>query len=317
MLISPRHGGVLFGHIASNKMMASFYYRFSMVSGLSSALRISKCVNQLSRTVKAQHLLTTRQGKVNNADNRKFSSEITLDTLLERNKRAVADIKQKDPNFFNELGKPQHPKFLYFGCSDARIAADTLLGLKPGEVFVHRNLGNCVPGGDLNSLSVLEYAVGALDVQHIIVGGHYDCGAVRAAMSRKEHGLCENWFRGIRDVYRLHVAELDAIEDLEERHRRFVELNVMEQCLNLYKTSVVQAKRLKTFQDETIPFSYPKIHGVTFDPASGLLKRLPLDFKKTIRDFQHVYDLYEEPEKKEKQHTKSKPIHDLNTSETG
>jgi carbonic anhydrase len=242
---------------------------------------------------------------------------MSIDTLLERNKQAVAKIKEKDPNFFNELAKPQQPKFLYFGCSDARIAADTLLGLKPGEVFVHRNLGNCVPGNDLNALSVLEYAVSVLDVQHIIVGGHYDCGAVRAAMSRKEHGLMENWFRGIRDVYRLHVEELDAIKDLEQRHRRFVELNVKEQCLNLFKTSVVQAKRLKTYQDESIPFTYPRIHGVTFDPTNGFLNRLPLDFKKAISDFQHIYNLYDSPEVEKKKFTKSSQSQELNTSETG
>ena len=266
-----------------------------MVIGSSILFRVSYRTNNFSRKVIAQSFCTTNIGRHNSDISTGQSPAATIDALLERNKRAVAKIKQNDPNFFNELAKGQNPKLLYFGCSDARIAADTLLGLNPGEVFVHRNLGNCVPGNDLNSLSVLEYAVSVLDVQDIIVGGHYDCGAIRAAMSRKEHGLMENWFRGIRDVYRLHVKELDAIKDLEQRHRRFVELNVMEQCLNLFKTSVVQEKRLKTYQNESIPHSYPKIHGVTFDPANGLLKRLPLDFKATIRDIKHVYDLYDDP----------------------
>ena len=282
-----------------------------MVNAVSGILRFSRTLATIKPFCTAHN-----GGNTNVTNNVKEGSSTIVDTLLERNKRAVAAIKQKDPNFFNEIS-PQKPKFLYFGCSDARIAADTLLGLKPGEVFVHRNLGNCVPGNDLNALSVLEFAVSVLDVKHIIVGGHYDCGAVRAAMSNKEHGLMENWFRGIRDVYRLHCEELDAIEDLETRHRRFVELNVLEQCLTLFKTSVVQAKRLKTYQDETIPFSYPKIHGVTFDPANGLLKRLPLDFKKLIREYQHVYDLYDEPEKIGKPRTSDKLSQDLNTSETG
>ena len=287
-----------------------------MVSGISSLFRFSRSVTNFPFRAATQNFSTTNIRK-HPHDIDKDGPTVSIDTLLERNKKAVAKIKEKDPNFFNELAKGQQPKFLYFGCSDSRIAADTLLGLKPGEVFVHRNLGNCVPGNDLNALSVLEYAVGVLDVEHIIVGGHYDCGAVRAAMSRKEHGLMENWFRGIRDVYRLHIEELDAIDDLEKRHRRFVELNVMEQCLNLFKTSVVQAKRLKTYHDESIPFSYPRVHGVTFDPANGLLKRLPLDFKNTIKNFRHIYDLYDEPHDKEKKHVKDKLSPDVHTTETG
>ena len=286
-----------------------------MVICTSNLFRLSRRMTTASFQATAKNFSSSSSARHANNANKENNGPIGLDTLLERNRKAVAKIKEKDPNFFNELAKGQQPKFLYFGCSDSRIAADTLLGLKPGEVFVHRNLGNCVPGNDLNALSVLEYAVGVLDVEHVIVGGHYDCGAVRAAMKRKEHGLMENWFRGIRDVYRLHAAELDAIEDLEQRHRRFVELNVQEQCLNLFKTSVVQAKRLKTYNDENIPFTYPQIHGVTFDPANGLLKRLPIDFKNTIKNFQHIYDLYEEPKKKP--FTKSSKLQDLKTTETG
>ena len=286
-----------------------------MVTNANNLFRLSRFVNIASFKATSRTFSVTCVGKHPNDTNKDNPSTVGIDTLLERNRKAVAKIKEKDPNFFNELAKGQQPKFLYFGCSDSRIAADTLLGLKPGEVFVHRNLGNCVPGNDLNALSVLEYAVGVLDVEHIIVGGHYDCGAVRAAMSRKEHGLMENWFRGIRDVYRLHLEELDAIEDLEQRHRRFVELNVKEQCLNLFKTNVVQAKRLKTYHDESIPFSYPRIHGVTFDPANGLLKRLPLDFKKIIKELQHVYDLHEEPQKKEYKKGEQSP--DMHTTDTG
>ena len=160
----------------------------------------------------------------------------------------------------------------------------------PGEVFVHRNVGNLVVGSDLNVLSVLEYAVQHLNVQHIIVTGHYDCGAVRASTKKQDLGLLENWIRTIRDVYRFHHVELDAIPDEEAKHRRLVELNVMEQCLTIYKTAVVQRKRKETSEHHT--FTYPRIHAMVFDPKVGILNKLPVDFKQTTEDLSHIYDLY-------------------------
>ena len=162
----------------------------------------------------------------------------------------------------------------------------------PGEVFVHRNVGNLVVGSDLNVLSVLEYAVQHLNVQHIIVTGHYDCGAVRASTKKQDLGLLENWIRTIRDVYRFHHVELDAIPDEEAKHRRLVELNVMEQCLTIYKTAVVQRKRKETFENKTSDFAYPRIHAMVFDPKVGILNRIPVNFKETVADFRHIYDLY-------------------------
>lgn len=223
----------------------------------------------------------------------KQTNDLDIEQLLERNKQWVSDTNKNDPTFFNELAKGQSPKYLYIGCSDSRVPATQILGLKPGELFVHRNIGNMVPGNDLNALSVLEYAVEHLKVQHIIVAGHYDCGAVRAASKTQDLGMIENWLRGIRDVHRLHCAELDAIEDEEKQHRRLVELNVVEQCLNLYKTAVVQRQRLKTHLDPAAPFAYPRIHAVAFDPADGLMQKLKIDFKSTIDNYKHVYDLYD------------------------
>lgn len=157
-------------------------------------------------------------------------------------------------------------------------------------MFVHRNVGNLVIGSDLNALSVIEFAVTHLNVQHIIVTGHYDCGAVRASTKKQDLGLLENWIRTIRDVYRMHHSELDAITDDEERHRKLVETSVTEQCLTLYKTAVVQRKRKET--SETHPFTYPRIHAMVFDPKVGILKKLPVDFKQTTDDLSHIYDLY-------------------------
>jgi carbonic anhydrase len=169
-----------------------------------------------------------------------------------------------------------------------------MLGLRAGEVFVHRNLGNQIPSTDLNCLSVLGYAVDLLDVRDIIVTGHYDCDAVRAAMQSKDLGVIENWFRCIRDVYRLHSTELDAIPDMELRHRKLVEVNVVEQCVNLYKTGVVQRKRLATAKPGQGSIAYPRIHPFVYDPSTGKLSRIPIDFEASIGKFKDIYSLYVE-----------------------
>ena len=221
--------------------------------------------------------------------------------LLANNKLWVETQKQLDPEFFDKLGSGQSPKYLYIGCSDSRVPANEILGLPAGDVFVHRNVGNLVVGSDLNVLSVLEYAVDHLDVKHIIVTGHYDCGAVKASVENQDLGLVENWLRNIRDVYRLHFAELDAIQNKNDQHRRLVELNVIEQCLNIYKTGVVQRKRLKTFEAQTETEgsgsaadgqAYPRIHALVFDPSDGLLNRLPVKFREEIEGKEHIYNLY-------------------------
>mmetsp|Transcript_33101 Transcript_33101/g.72925 ORF Transcript_33101/g.72925 Transcript_33101/m.72925 type:complete len:292 (+) Transcript_33101:123-998(+) len=230
-----------------------------------------------------------------------------VEDILANNKRWVASRLEEDPLFFKTLAKPQKPKYLYFGCSDSRVPANEILGLAAGEVFVHRNIGNLVPGNDLNALSVLEYAVTHLGVTDIIVTGHYDCGAIRAATQRQDLGLLENWLRQIRDVYRLHKDYLDLIDDDEVRHLTLVELNVIEQCLNLYKTGVVQRARQQARQNlreksigtggagkgEVLEKEvFPRIHGLVFNPAEGLLKKLPVNFHKRVGSLDHIYGLY-------------------------
>merc|ERR1712100_644610 len=220
-----------------------------------------------------------------------------LRELLENNRRWVEEESAQDPEFFQRIGDPQKPRYLYFGCSDSRVPANQILGLRPGEVFVHRNVGNIVNGSDLNALSVLEFAVKHLDVKHIIVTGHYDCGAVRASCKKQDLGLLENWIRNIRDVYRMHHSTLDSLKDEETRHRKLVEMNVVEQCLTLYKTGVVQQKRKATYEalqngTATENFTYPRIHGMVFDPKVGILHKLPVNFKHVVNDLRHIYDLY-------------------------
>lgn len=167
----------------------------------------------------------------------------TLGWLFEKNQEWIQEMKKQDPEFFVRLGKGQKPKFLWVGCSDSRVPANQICGLGPGEVFVHRNVANLVSNNDLNFLCVLEYAVKILDVDHIIVCGHYDCGGVRASLENRDLGIIENWISNIRDVQRLHQNELKEFTDPEQKLRRVVELNVIEQCLNIFKMSAVQKRR--------------------------------------------------------------------------
>jgi carbonic anhydrase len=215
-----------------------------------------------------------------------------LNEMFQANEKWVKQKNTDDPDFFKLLGAGQSPNFLYVGCSDSRVAVSSLTGVDLGKLFVHRNIANMVVSADLNFLSVLTYAVVHLEVRHIIVCGHYDCGGVRAAMKGESLGVLDAWLQNIRDVYRIHQEELDAIEDSELRHRRLVELNVVEQCLNLYKTSVVQKKRLETHADDSHAFAFPRIHGLVFDPGTGVLQKLPIDFRDKINKLRNMYDLF-------------------------
>jgi len=160
--------------------------------------------------------------------------------ILDNNKNWVEKTLATDPTFFEGLAKGQQPPLLWIGCSDSRVPANEIIGAKSGEVFVHRNIANMVINNDMNMLSVLDYAVNHLKVKHIIVCGHYGCGGIKAAMGNSSLGLIDNWLRHIKNVYRLHSIELDAIENEEERFNRFVEVNVKEQVYDLAKTSIVQ-----------------------------------------------------------------------------
>ena len=207
----------------------------------------------------------------------------TYNEIFEKNKQWVARMKATDAQFFEKLSEGQNPDFLYIGCSDSRVTAEDLMGLSPGEVFVHRNIGNVISNTDLNVMSVINYSVAHLNVKHIVVCGHYDCGGVKAAMVPQDMGIINPWLRNIRDVYRMHKDELNAITNEEERYNRLVELNVEEQCFNVIKTAVVQRVYLKS--------GYPIVHGWIFDVKTGELIDLKLDFPKILKEVQEIYNL--------------------------
>eukprot|EP00928_Gymnodinium_smaydae_P044143 TRINITY_DN29464_c0_g1_i1.p1 TRINITY_DN29464_c0_g1~~TRINITY_DN29464_c0_g1_i1.p1 ORF type:complete len:348 (+),score=65.41 TRINITY_DN29464_c0_g1_i1:92-1045(+) len=212
-----------------------------------------------------------------------------------RNKQWREEKLAEDGEFFTRMGQGQQPKYLWIGCCDSRVAAENMIGAEPGELFMHRNIANMVIGTDTNIRSVLQYAVEYLEVRHIVVCGHYDCGGVKAAANNVDVGSpLESWLSHIRDVYRLHQEELDAIIDEDERHKRLVELNVIEQCLNLFKTGTVQRRRCFTAQrPHKYPSALPRIHGMVFSPADGILRKLPVDFKDYMKKYSSVYNLYD------------------------
>ena len=208
--------------------------------------------------------------------------EKSIKNLLENNKNWVAKQLAIDPAYFDKLSNSQNPEYLWIGCSDSRVPANQITGTLPGDSFVHRNIANMVVHSDMNMLSVLSYAVEVLKVKHIIVCGHYGCGGVQAAMENKQFGLIDNWLRHIKDVYRYHHKELDAIEDKTQRARRFVEVNVMEQVHDLCKTSIVQ-NAWKNKQ----PLH---VHGWVYDIHDGIIKDLDVTFTCT-KDLHKVYHL--------------------------
>jgi carbonic anhydrase len=202
--------------------------------------------------------------------------------VFENNENWIASKLEKDPEYFKNLAKGQNPDILYIGCADSRVSAEDLMGVQPGDVFVHRNIANMVISIDLNVMSVLTYAVDNLKVDHVVVCGHYFCGGVKAAMDAADLGILNPWLRNIRDVYRIHRIELNNIEDETKRYNRLVELNVQEQCVNLLKTAVVQ----KAVRNRGM-----KIHGWVFDVGTGRLIDLKIDFKKALKEITEIYDL--------------------------
>ncbi|MBE0652238.1 MAG: carbonic anhydrase [Bacteroidales bacterium] len=212
----------------------------------------------------------------------------TYEQIFENNKQWVASKKATDKEFFDKLGRGQDPDFLYIGCSDSRVTAEELMGVQPGEVFVHRNIANLVNNTDLNVMSVINFAVEHLQVKHIVVCGHYNCGGVKAAMQPRDLGILNPWLRNIRDVYRLHKEELNAITEEHQRYNRLVEINVEEQCINIIKTAVVQRTYLQK--------GYPLVHGWVFDIHSGELIDLKIDFAEKLKGIQEIYNLGTAPE---------------------
>lgn len=211
----------------------------------------------------------------------------TYDAIFANNRQWVAARTADGPAFLAALAAEQRPDYLYIGCSDSRVTAEELMGVAPGEVFVHRNIADLVANLDLNVTAVIEYAVRHLRVKHIVVCGHYGCGGVKYAMQARDLGLLNPWLRNIRDVCRLHRAELDALSDPTARYDRLVELNVQEQCINVIKTAAVQQAYLRQ--------GYPTVHGWVFDLKTGLLRDLNLDFERILHGIQEIYNLGGEP----------------------
>lgn len=207
----------------------------------------------------------------------------SYDQIFENNKKWVEEMKGTGADFFDKLALGQQPDYLYIGCADSRVPANEIMGLDPGDVFVHRNVANLVNNIDLNAMSCINYAVQHLKVKHVVVCGHYGCGGVKAAMTAQDMGILNPWLRNIRDVYRLHKDELDAITDEDKRYDRLVELNVEEQCFNIIKTAVVQKAYIEN--------KSPIVHGWVFDIKTGMLKDLKVDFEGMLKKIQEVYDL--------------------------
>jgi len=210
-----------------------------------------------------------------------------IQDILANNRQWVATKNAEDPEFFKRLADGQKPRYLFIGCSDSRVPASGITGTGPGEMFVHRNIANMVVHADMNLLSVLQYAVEVLGVQDILVCGHYGCGGVAAAAANKQYGLIDNWLVNIRDVVRLHETELLRITDEKQRLRRLVELNVTEQVQNLAKTNIIQ----NAMRGD----NPPRLHGLVYDIADGVLKDLQVSDTNAIDRLAHIYGTEAKP----------------------
>ncbi len=204
--------------------------------------------------------------------------------IFKNNERWIQEKLAIAPDYFDQLAKGQTPEFLYIGCADSRVTAEDLMGLQPGEVFIHRNIANLVIPTDNNINAVIQYAVENLKVKHIIVCGHYECGGVKAALQAQDMGQLNSWLQTIRDVRRIHRAELETIADEQEEFDRLVELNVLEQCMSLVKSDHVQRSWYRT--------ATPSIHGWVFDVRTGRLKDLGLDMRREFEDLRSIYKIY-------------------------
>lgn len=209
-----------------------------------------------------------------------------LHSLFEQNRKWAADIKASDPLFFEKLAAQQSPEYLWIGCSDSRVPANELLGMLPGDVFVHRNVANLVLHTDFNCLSVIEYAVNVLKVKHIIVTGHYNCGGIAAAMGNTELGLIDNWLRNIKDIYSKHQSQLESVKTQKERQDLLCELNVLEQVANVCHTSTIQNAWQRGQQ--------VAVHGWIYDVKDGLLRDLDI----TVSSLDQIPELYRSSTKK-------------------
>ena len=206
-----------------------------------------------------------------------------FDQIFENNKKWIAEKLAVDEAYFEKLSKGQHPEYLYIGCSDSRVTAEDLMGVGPGEVFIHRNIANLVVSTDSNLNAVVQQAVEHLKVKHIIICGHYECGGVNAALNPSDMGQLNSWLQTLRDVYRFHQKELDTIVDNQKKFDRLVELNVREQCINIIKIDHVQRSWYKT--------GFPNIWGWVFDVRTGKLIDLGLKMEEEFESIRKIYDL--------------------------
>ncbi len=203
-----------------------------------------------------------------------------IQRIFENNREWIARKLSEDKDYFKKLSTSQNPRILYIGCSDSRVSAEELMGVGPGDVFVHRNIANMVPNNDLSAMSVINYAVNYLKVEKIVVCGHYECGGVKAAMQSADLGILNPWLRNIRDVYRIHRKELDCIADEDLKYRRLIELNVQEQCINIIKTAEVQiASKERNL----------KVHGWIFDIHTGELVDMKINFDEILKNIMEIY----------------------------
>jgi carbonic anhydrase len=205
-----------------------------------------------------------------------------ISRIFVNNRNWIRQKTSMDPDYFLKLSQSQQPEILYIGCSDSRVATEDLMGVEPGEVFVHRNIANMVPNSDLSALSVINYAVSYLKVKHIVVCGHYECNGVKSAMKAADLGLLNPWLRNIRDVYRLHQKELDGIDNEPERYDRLVELNVLEQCVNVLKTADVQL----AYREKRLT-----VHGWVWNIRNGQIIDLQIDFDSILEHIMEIYRL--------------------------
>ncbi len=212
-------------------------------------------------------------------------SHKSIEQLIQQNRQWAKQFEAENPGIFNKLARQQSPEYLWIGCSDSRVPANTIIGLQPGEVFVHRNVANLVNHSDLNVLSVLEYAVNVLKVKDIILCGHYGCGGVQAALERCEHGIVDNWLRVIKDTYRTYADHFHAIESEQEEVNLLCELNVIEQVRNICHTSIVQNAWIR---GENI-----SVHGVIYGVEDGILKDLDVTTS-SIAEVESIYQLIDQ-----------------------
>ncbi len=205
-----------------------------------------------------------------------------LPQLFENNRQWAAEISRQQPDFFRKLSRQQNPEYLWIGCSDSRVPANEIVGLMPGELFVHRNVANLVVHSDMNCLSVLQYAVDLLNVKHIIVCGHYGCGGIRAALEEKRHGLIDNWLRHIRDIRERREVELAVLANPEEQINRLCEMNVVEQAINVGNTTIIQDAWSRG-QDVTV-------HGWIYGLNNGLVHDLSVSVasNEELRELQQI-----------------------------